>query len=556
MAIFDRQEDRLVVRVVYDGPELAGKTENLRRLETFFTPRRRSELVTFGETLGRTTFFDWLQLEGGLVLGHSVRCQLVTVPGHARFEARRLHLIRSADVVVFVCDSTPEGVVDARAPFAQLEAVLAAEAAERGQPIPLVIQANKQDAPGALSPVEVASALGAPRGTEVVAARAIDGTGVRETVVLAIRAAANLLQETLRSSGVPSLAGAPEQSEDLYAALCRLSGTHELARAAGSPALPSGDLPAELTWPPVRGRELLRRAIAGGEVTAHPELAGALGTADGSGRSDVYVVECGSYCLKTARRRWRPDLDGALSLLRDVAARKELLGELLPRRTALVLAPDPAGGYWLWTISPWLTTLRGLMSFAERRKDATTLGQTLAAYARVSVTCMELAARRGVSLDVHPSNFAVLGESVFYLDDDIDLGKAMPLLPHALVRRAEEYEAWEQSIEQYLDELERSMCARLTGGDLAELGLRRALEATPVRSAAAVRTKQRLLDVIERLPSLRTYPCGSPSSPTSTPTSPRSRRSSMPSPMHPPTRSSAWATSSATTRSPPPAWIS
>jgi hypothetical protein len=456
------------------------------------------------EVDGRTLFFDWLQLEGGLVSGHSVRCQLLTVPGQGVLEKRRFHLLGTADVVVFVCESTRVGVSEARATLGELWPLLGRR---RGRDIPLVVQANKQDEPGALSPAEIAEALELPDGVDVVPARAADGTGVRETVVLAIRAAANQLQDAIRASGLDSLLGRPESPDDLVATMRSLSTAGAADGAApmlggpthrGLPPLPTDDVPDDHLWP-ADGRDITRRALAWGETTHHPELANAQGLADGSGRSDVFVLECGLYCLKTSRRRWRPDEDSARDLLRDLSERKARLGDLRPRRTALALKPDPAGGVWLWTVSPWLTTMRASMTYAAERGDAAQLGETLAAYARVAVKCIVFAATHGTSLDVHPSNFGIVGDHCWYLDDDVSLSRTMPLVGHALLRRAEEYQAWPTAIERYVGELERSMRTALDARIVDEVGLHRALETTPVRSGSAVHAKDRLLAVASRL---------------------------------------------------------
>jgi hypothetical protein len=81
MAAFDPHERKILVRVVYDGPGFAGKTTNIQQLHGFFTDRRRGDLITPEAKEGRTQFFDWMHLDGGLVHGHGLRCQLVSVPG-------------------------------------------------------------------------------------------------------------------------------------------------------------------------------------------------------------------------------------------------------------------------------------------------------------------------------------------------------------------------------------------------------------------------------------------------------------------------------------------
>ncbi|HJL14806.1 MAG TPA: ADP-ribosylation factor-like protein, partial [Sandaracinaceae bacterium LLY-WYZ-13_1] len=231
MAAYDADERKVVVRVVYDGPGFAGKTTNLRKLEEFFTERRRSGLASPGEREGRTLLFDWMHLDGGLVAGHGLRCQLVTVPGQWALRERRLHLLSTADAVVFVCEATEAGLGAARPQLDSLREHLAARAPED---VPLVLQLNKQDLPGAVEEPAARARLEVSEAMPLVAARAREGTGVRETVVLAIRAAANRVQQQLLAGGLDEL-GRLESRPELRAALETLAPREETAPGEAAP---------------------------------------------------------------------------------------------------------------------------------------------------------------------------------------------------------------------------------------------------------------------------------------------------------------------------------
>jgi signal recognition particle receptor subunit beta len=211
MAVYDPDAKKLVVRVVYDGPGMAGKTTNLRQLCSFFTRQRRSDLYT-GSTVGeRTLCLDWLQLDGGLVRGHELRCHLLTVPGQAVLSRRRQLLLSLADATVFVVESTERGLEEARPMWlSMLECTGGMDAG-----VPVVLQTNKQDQPGALGPAEIRERWQLDSRIAVVAAQATNGTGVRETVVLAIRATAVALQEQLQGNGIAGLEGRYESGEEL-----------------------------------------------------------------------------------------------------------------------------------------------------------------------------------------------------------------------------------------------------------------------------------------------------------------------------------------------------
>lgn len=183
MASFDSERDCYVVRVVYDGPGMAGKTTNLQRVCEAVPATRRSEMVTPAALKGRTMFFDWLEVDGPKQGKKSLKFQLISVPGQIERNYRRRPLVAMADVVVFVCDSSPPQVRDTLRTFARLRNSIR----QRKTPVPLVVQANKQDIEGALSPREIRKRLGLDSDTPVISANAAVGTGVQETLRTAVR---------------------------------------------------------------------------------------------------------------------------------------------------------------------------------------------------------------------------------------------------------------------------------------------------------------------------------------------------------------------------------
>lgn len=144
------------MRVVFDGPSGAGKTALLWSVARTFAPSRRGEVATPRPRGEPTAWFDWLVFSGGVVAGHPLRAQLVTTPGRAVVSRRRDQIEKTADVLVFVCESTPAGVRRARRALAELRLRSRSYGRER----PVVLVANKQDL-GTTSVTELAQALGA-----------------------------------------------------------------------------------------------------------------------------------------------------------------------------------------------------------------------------------------------------------------------------------------------------------------------------------------------------------------------------------------------------------
>jgi signal recognition particle receptor subunit beta len=208
MPFFDAARNCHVVRIVYDGPGVAGKTTNLQRICELIPSSRRSELYTPAELKGRTMFFDWLELDGPKQGAHALKFQLITVPGQVERAYRRKPLIEMADVVVFVCDSNSAQIPDTLRTFARLRALMR----RRKDKLPLVVQANKQDVEGAASPVVLRKKLKLQSGVPVISAAALNGTGVKETLMTAIRAGV----QTVRDNAITPLAKAFANADALF----------------------------------------------------------------------------------------------------------------------------------------------------------------------------------------------------------------------------------------------------------------------------------------------------------------------------------------------------
>ena len=153
MPYIDRRSGEVILRIVYDGAPEAGKTTNVQVLAGLISLQRRGALQSPGTVGLRTEFFDWLDFSGGYLDGRKVRCQLVTVPGQPRLLHRRRYLLETADAIVFVTDSRPDALEEARGSFATTVGLTERVAGKIAAGV--LLQANKQDMTGALPPAEV-----------------------------------------------------------------------------------------------------------------------------------------------------------------------------------------------------------------------------------------------------------------------------------------------------------------------------------------------------------------------------------------------------------------
>ncbi|MCH9651204.1 MAG: GTPase domain-containing protein [Deltaproteobacteria bacterium] len=290
MAFLDTDRGRLVVRIVFDGTPLAGKTTTVRSLaESLGTTVESPE-----EMLGRTIFFDWLEYTGGLWNGHRICCQVLTVPGQSSLGGRRFELLRLADCVVFVFDASTNQLSRSLAAVEELGCVLSTFPAPKPK---VLLQLNKRDLPDALPREELLTML-PPDYQDVAETIATGSTGIRDVFVRAVRLALQRAEALQAQGDLPLCRPALQDSAELLASLKAydegegessawsvpleaeawhfLRALESEADSVSShspeptpeglpnpplskpPLPPSSEVPAGAVWPPARGRTNLQ----------------------------------------------------------------------------------------------------------------------------------------------------------------------------------------------------------------------------------------------------------------------------------------------------------
>ncbi len=173
------ESDAIELRIVVDGASAAGKTATARAIgaclgRPMITPKER--------TTGRTLLFDWMDHVDGGSDEPAIRTQVVAVRGHRPH--LRARLLVTADVVLFVADTTDRGLDAAAVALAQVRELLSTMWLPRPG---LVIQANKRDQPDARPLDEVRQRLGLAVDDLVIETTATEGDGVRQSYVYAVR---------------------------------------------------------------------------------------------------------------------------------------------------------------------------------------------------------------------------------------------------------------------------------------------------------------------------------------------------------------------------------
>ncbi len=502
MAFFDTREQRVGVRVVYDGVACAGKTTNLRQLCLLFAAQRYTELCSPAELHGRTLFFDWMQLMAGVACGFPLLCQVLSVPGQVVLAPRRRHLLTTADVVVYVCESSESGVAAARSGL-ELHDQLARE---RGAPLPLVIQANKQDQPGALDGPELLRALGR-EGTPLIEGIASDGVGVVDTFVMAVRTVVRDLQRRADEGELRLQAGHAETSADVLArlveerldpewaaemlleeaqaafqmegamaAIATDAGARAAAAAAaleltaitvraprnaealtvrpasGQPPLPSPDVPTGFIWPAHTGRGVVR-SLGLSPASAVEE------------HGDAFLHVSHGHVMRTSTRAHFADAEAARQALVRNARECTQLERLLVPETVLVAQSADDGACWIWTVRPDVATVESSLRRAGQASEL------LSSYGSAVVDALRSALRHNFSVDLSPRSFGVHHGLLRYLGEVVAHPQTAATLSASMFAAVRDIEHAGADVHAFLDSFERALQRSLTPEERARATL-------------------------------------------------------------------------------------
>ena len=179
MIEYEPDEKRMVMKLVYFGPALSGKTTNLLRLHDLLDPGGRGDLMVLDTKDDRTIYFDLLPFYFVTPTGMRIKLKVYTVPGHVRHNSTRKAVLTRADGVAFIADSQREEATNNRESFGNLEENLAFVGVDIER-VPLVIQFNKRDLEAIVPDQEIEQTWSAT-GIPVFKASALRGQGVIET---------------------------------------------------------------------------------------------------------------------------------------------------------------------------------------------------------------------------------------------------------------------------------------------------------------------------------------------------------------------------------------
>ncbi len=178
MVQFNSQNNEILIKVVYFGPGLSGKTTNLRVLHKLINQQTHTELFSVNTMEDRTLFFDLMPVQLP-VSGRTLKFQVYTVPGQVHYDSTRRIILSGADGVVFVADSQADKIAENVESLNNLHKNLNANRLNI-KTIPLVFQFNKRDLEN-LAPLQLMNQRLNFRNCPSFPAVAINGDGVMET---------------------------------------------------------------------------------------------------------------------------------------------------------------------------------------------------------------------------------------------------------------------------------------------------------------------------------------------------------------------------------------
>ncbi len=150
MVQFNTRANEILLKLVYYGPGLSGKTTNLQIMHAMCAESNKGEMFSVNTQEDRTLFFDLLPINLGYIYGNAIHLQIYTVPGQVQYDASRRVVLGGADGVVFVADSSESKMQDNVDSLSNLYHNLNANRLNIKQ-IPFVLQYNKRDLPDAMA---------------------------------------------------------------------------------------------------------------------------------------------------------------------------------------------------------------------------------------------------------------------------------------------------------------------------------------------------------------------------------------------------------------------
>ncbi|ACF14810.1 GTPase-like protein [Chloroherpeton thalassium ATCC 35110] len=202
MANINYANKEIIIKIVYYGPGMSGKTTNLQVIHQMVPQNAASKMISLATEQDRTLFFDLLPLSLGSVKGFNTKFQLYTVPGQVYYNTTRKLVLNGVDGVVFVADSQKDKMDENKESINNLKENLSEYGIDMNN-FAVVMQYNKRDMDNLSSIEELQKELN-PYGFPYTEAVAVKGTGLMETLKLISKITLARIGQKSPSSSTPA----------------------------------------------------------------------------------------------------------------------------------------------------------------------------------------------------------------------------------------------------------------------------------------------------------------------------------------------------------------
>ena len=177
MPLFKDKTREIIIKIVYYGPNQAGKSSALKSLHQQVQPERRWAIHSWGSKVDTILDFELLPLALNEIRSFKLRFQVFTIPGEVKSNRTRQFILEGVDALVFVADSQRARHKANLISLGNLKENLRAQHLSLND-IPMVYAYNKRDLKQILSVAELNHDLNPNDRYPSIETIATKGTGV------------------------------------------------------------------------------------------------------------------------------------------------------------------------------------------------------------------------------------------------------------------------------------------------------------------------------------------------------------------------------------------
>ena len=193
MALINHAKKEINAKIVYFGPEFAGKATNLNHIFGKLKESFRGTFKTMNLQNDKMLFFDFVPSGPGALTGYTTRFHVYTITGEVSRASSWKMVLKGVDGVIFVADSDPARMSANAASLKLLDSCLGVYEKSLSA-IPCVIQCNKRDLPNAAGLEEMGQVINL-HGLTMIPAVARRGEGVLESLFNLVKVVLKNLRE-------------------------------------------------------------------------------------------------------------------------------------------------------------------------------------------------------------------------------------------------------------------------------------------------------------------------------------------------------------------------